>query len=89
MNTKPTEKNLKVAMPTSDAKLIAAYRSGAAQRRAKSKLLVLAESPPAGVQGKDGVLTVTMAIDAKPMSKLGGVAKVFGRSKISIPEYKR
>lgn len=89
MNIKLTEKKLKVSMPTSDAKLIAAYRAGAAQRRAKSKLLLLAGSPLAGVQSKDGVVTVTMAPGAKPVSKLGGVAKVFGRSKISIPEYKR
>lgn len=74
---------------TTDAQLIASFRSGAARRRAKSVL----NSPPSGnVEGITniaGVVMVKKAQGAKPVSELGGPTKVFGRSKISIPEFKR
>lgn len=89
MNTKPIEQQMRGIRPASDAELIANYRAGAAKRRAESKLLHIAEPLPTGVQIKDGVVTVTLAPDAKPVSELGGETRVFGRSQLSNPEHKR
>jgi ribosomal protein S12 len=71
----------------SDAALIAQYRVDAAARRRLSGTKSAATALLA-VQAKNGVITVHFGKDAKPVSALGGVAKVLGRSRIDIPEFK-
>lgn len=71
----------------SDASLIAKYKAGSVARRARSKGKDTTKSLLA-VHATDGVITVRFERDAKPMSELGGVAKVLGQSRIKIPEYK-
>lgn len=69
--------------------MIAAYRDAGARRRATSVLNSQPSGQPEGVKTVGGVVTVTQAPNAKPISALGGRTKVFGRSKFSIPELKR
>ena len=71
------------------SKLLAEFRSRAAARRASSPLSTPLEVLSAGITRKGGVVTVTLASSAKPLSTVGGASKVFGPSKISIPEFKR
>lgn len=68
---------------------ISAYLSRAAERRAKSKLQTSMHESAPGVVVVDGTVSVTLAPNVKPISRMGGATKVFGQSKISIPEYKR
>jgi len=68
-----------------DAKLIAKYRAGMAARRRNNGSKTKSEP---STHSENGVITVFFATNAKPISALGGVAKVLGRSRISIPEYK-
>ncbi|MCW2858283.1 MAG: hypothetical protein JWR52_3898 [Marmoricola sp.] len=72
-----------------DAQLIAAYRRGAARRRAKSALNNLPGTVDEAVTDIAGIATVKKAQGAVSVSELGGPTEVFGRSKISIPEFKR
>lgn len=74
---------------TKHSTVIAAYRAAAARRRATSVLNSLPSGMPEGVKSVGGVVTVTQASNAKPVSALGGRTKVLGRSKFSIPELKR
>lgn len=71
----------------SEAALIARYKAEAAARRKLGKTKAAAIALLA-VRAKDGVFTVHFGQDAKPLSALGGVAKVLGRSRIDIPEFK-
>ena len=71
----------------SDASLIAKYRAKAVTRRVESKPKNASKELLA-VKATNGIITVRFAPDAKPMSALGGIAKVLGRSRISIPEFK-
>jgi hypothetical protein len=70
-----------------DVALVAKYK---AETRARRKLgpTWAANKTPLALRAKDGVFTVPFGPDAKPLSALGGVAKVLGRSRIEIPEYK-
>ncbi|RZT08245.1 hypothetical protein SAMN05216319_3341 [Duganella sp. CF402] len=68
--------------------LIAKYRVDAAARRKSSK----AKDLPMGLLADkplNGVFTVRVGKDAKTLSALGGIVKVFGHSRIVIPEMKR
>jgi hypothetical protein len=72
-----------------DKALIAKYRAQAAAARSMPRGKAKAPTTAhLAVQPKDGVFTVRFGDDAKPLSSLGGVAKVLGRSHIDIPEYK-
>jgi hypothetical protein len=71
-----------------DAQLIAAYRRGAARRRAESVLNNLPVVVDKAVTNIAGIATVKKAQGAVSVSELGGPTKAFGRSKISIPEFK-
>lgn len=68
--------------------LIAKYKVAAAVARSKPGKSEVEAKAPLAVQPKDGVFTVRFGNDAKPLSALGGVAKVLGCSHIDIPEYK-
>lgn len=72
---------------TSDSDLIAKYKIEAAARRKSGNQKASAKAAMA-IQAKDGLITVRFEQDAEPISKLGGVAKVLGRSRINIPEFK-
>jgi hypothetical protein len=74
---------------TKHSTVIAAYRAAAAGRRSTSVLNSMPSGMPEGVKAVGGVVTVTQAGNAKPVSALGGRTKVLGRSKFSIPELKR
>ncbi|MES2759419.1 MAG: hypothetical protein V4693_18760 [Pseudomonadota bacterium] len=74
---------------TLEAKMIAAYLLGGSRRRASSVLSNSLDGDAQGVASVDGVLTVRKAINSQPVSALGGPTKVFGRSRISIPDFKR
>lgn len=87
MSDKKTMDAALIAKYQSDAVLVAKYKAEAVLRRK------LGNSPTEGkarqsVQAKDGVFTVRFSPDAKPVSALGGIAKVLGRSRIAIPEFK-
>lgn len=71
----------------SDASLIAKYKAEASARRIQGGTK---KEPNASlvVEAVKGVFTVRFGRDAKPISALGGVAKVLGRSRITIPEFK-
>lgn len=71
-----------------DAQLIATFRTAAARRRSKSVLNSQPSGAVEGVSNSAGVVTVTSPLGGKPVSELGGPTKVFGRSRISIPEFK-
>lgn len=74
--------------PITDAELIAAYRSGAAARRASS-ILHKDRAPDAdGITQRGGVVTVKLSANAQSVSTLGGQTKVLGGSRISIPEFR-
>ena len=72
----------------SDAELISKYRTESIARRARGKTTATVAEAPLAVKAENGVFTVRFAPDAKPMSELGGVAKVLGLSQIDIPEFK-
>ncbi|MGG7607791.1 hypothetical protein [Massilia sp. BKSP1R2A-1] len=69
---------------------VEAYRAGTQQRRArqhvKNELDKISASVRPNVTDNGGVVTVQKPADAKPVSSLGGATKVFGTSRISIPE---
>ncbi|MGO4379712.1 hypothetical protein [Pseudoduganella sp. RAF53_2] len=72
-----------------DARWVLRYKSDAASRRAKSSdELKTADSSAAPVKTTGRTVVVRFEKDAKPVSELGGVSKVFGQSRIRIPEYK-
>ncbi|WP_426172450.1 hypothetical protein [Pseudoduganella sp. R-34] len=72
-----------------DALAVKLYKTAAALRRAERKGKTLSSDASATKQLKVGdVLVVRLNKDAKPLSELGGVQKVLGRSRIRIPEYK-
>jgi hypothetical protein len=70
-----------------DASWIAKYRAEAAARRADRRDKSAAKAPLVA-KATNGVFTVRLAPDAKPMSAFGGISKVVGRSRINIPEFK-
>ncbi|MET0267009.1 MAG: hypothetical protein ABW202_15505 [Duganella sp.] len=70
-----------------ESSLISQYKAEAAARR-KVRINNGAASGPLAVKAKDGVFTVRFGENAKPLSALGGVTKVLGRSRIDIPEFK-
>ena len=74
---------------TTRSKLIASYLSRSAERRSNSPLNNPGELTSVGVKREGGKVTVLVLRDAKPISKLGGPSKIFGKSRISIPEFKR
>jgi hypothetical protein len=74
---------------TKHSTVIAAYRAAAAGRRLTSILNSMPSGLPDGVRTVGGVVAVTQAGNAKPVSALGGRTKVLRRSKFSIPELKR
>ena len=71
------------------SKLIADLRSRAAARRADSALSTTVAVLSEGIRRKGGVVTVELSRNAEPITELGGATKVFGASRISIPEFKR
>jgi hypothetical protein len=66
---------------------IAEYKADAAERRRLSKTRMVATVPLA-IRPKNGAITARFEEDAKPLSALGGIAKVLGHSRIDIPEFK-
>lgn len=76
-----------------DEAAIAKYRTASARRRARRNLeTVLSAARSIGALGttqSDGVVTVRKPVNAKPVSSLGGPTKVFGPSRISVPELRR
>lgn len=74
---------------TTQSEVIAAYKRGTAMRRSKSRLNQTSSEKNAGVSVLSSVVTVSKASNTKPVSELGGPTKVFGHSKIWIPEYRR
>jgi hypothetical protein len=89
VNAKAAAKEQHIPGASSDAELIAGYRAKARQRRIDSELSVSKAAVVDVVQSQQGIVTVALAPGSKPVSLLGGAAKVFGHSHISIPEYKR
>lgn len=79
---------MKTAKPIG-SKVISDYRRRAAARRLASDLANTALPDVAGVTSEGGIVTVRIGRDAKPVSELGGPSKVFGPSKIWIPEFRR
>lgn len=70
-----------------EAAQISSYRLHAAHRRAKSALQSHSYEEASGVKVLEGVVSVRYTINVIPVSQLGGPTRVFGRSKIWIPEY--
>ncbi len=70
-----------------EAEQIAAYLRNAEEWRAQNTLNTLPILDD-GVTLENGVITVRIPAHAKPISELGGSTKVFGPSRIWIPEYK-
>lgn len=70
-----------------DALAVSQYKTAAALRRAKRKQQ---SQSPATTEAKTGSGVVLLRLEpgSKPLSALGGVQKVLGRSRIHIPEYK-
>jgi hypothetical protein len=64
-----------------DAERIRDYRENALARREKSSLNTENDSAAEGITIKNGAVTITLSPDAKPISELGGVMKVFGPSR--------
>lgn len=73
---------------TNEMEQIAKYRLHAEIRRARSPLRIDSNVPTPGVTVVDGVVSIKAAPRAAAVSLLGSATKTFGRSKISIPEYK-
>ena len=69
-----------------ERELIAAYREGASQRRARSLLSKPDGASREGVTVQNGTVTVRIAPKSQSISKLGGATKVLGKSKFSIPK---
>ncbi len=88
MSNRSREKTSKMESETPDAELVANYRQRAARRRAESILRNSAGMVRDCVVSNDGVVTVTLPTAVKPISTMGGVSKVLGHAKISIPEFK-
>lgn len=70
-----------------DEALVAKYKADAIARRKLGRTSA-AMKTLLTVKAKNGVFTVRFGPDAKPVSALGGVTKVLGRSRIDIPEFK-
>ena len=68
-----------------DADLIAKYKAETIARRDEYRAMMSAQFPDA-IKGVDGVFTVHFAPGPKSVTELGGPSKVFGESKIWIPE---
>lgn len=65
---------------------IAQYRRNAVARRLKHFLPELRDGESSGTTTRDGVVTVVFEGPLTAVSSLGGAAKLFGNSRISIPE---
>jgi len=67
-----------------EALMVAEYRKRAAERLAQRR----AQRQPAASTStaSNGIVTLHFALDAKPISDLGGPVKVFGPSRIRIPK---
>lgn len=68
-----------------ERELIDAYRQGARRHRSESLLNSHADTVVDGVSVRSGTVTVWKKTNSKSISALGGATKVFGKSKISIP----
>jgi hypothetical protein len=68
---------------------IASYLRRGAARRLTSQIHDSGVAVEPGLNIVSGIVSVKRAPDARPLSLLGGPTKALGRSKISIPEYKR
>ncbi|USX20728.1 hypothetical protein NHH82_00755 [Oxalobacteraceae bacterium OTU3REALA1] len=72
-----------------EAALIAKYKAESISQRSRRKPMLTPEEQSLSVKAHNGVFTVRFALDAKPVSELGGVSKVLGLSRISIPDFKK
>nr|WP_315219904.1 hypothetical protein [uncultured Duganella sp.] len=69
-----------------EARLVAEYKQLSAEKRATRRVQRSSPEQPSG--SSSGTITIPFAPDAKPVSELGGPTKVFGPSKINIPEFR-
>ena len=70
-----------------EAQLVAEYKQLSAEKRATRRAQTSCPERPSG--SSNGTIIMRFAPDAKPVSKLSGPTKVFGPSKINIPEFRR